>query len=141
MTTMTIDYRFQKIKKFFHSLRKLGWKRHGPVAPWCAATEMLHCHMAQSLPMGLARFLLVACWYARCQMPVAGMPVVGMPVVGMPVVGMPDARCQMPVVGMPRFWFWDCVLVFGTGELALGVLGGSHKKVNNINMVVIYFFW
>jgi len=60
MTTVTIDYRFQKIKKFFHTLRKLGWRPHGPVAPCCAATQMLHCHMAQSLPMGLARFLLAA---------------------------------------------------------------------------------
>ena len=28
---------------------------------------------------------------------------------------------------------------FGTVGLALGVLGGSHKKVSNINMVVIFF--
>jgi hypothetical protein len=30
---------------------------------------------------------------------------------------------------------------FGTVGLALGVLNGSHKKVSNINMVVIYFLW
>ena len=30
---------------------------------------------------------------------------------------------------------------FGTVGQALGVLGGSQKKVSNINMVVIYFLW
>jgi hypothetical protein len=60
MTIGRNGYHFQKIKKFFHTLRKLGWRPQGPMAPWCGATQMLHCHMAQSLPMGLARFLLAA---------------------------------------------------------------------------------
>ena len=66
--------------------------------------------MAQSLPMGLARFLLAA------------------------------QLAQSLPMGLCRA-MRDCVLVFGTVGLALGVLGGSHKKVNNINMVVIYFLW
>ena len=66
---------------------------------------------------------ILACRVLVCQMPVAGMP----------VAGMPDASC----------WY-ATVLVLGLNPMqwdgrALGVLGGSQKKVSNINMVVIYF--